>query len=69
MHALNALPAAVLAPADVDVLLLVLVVLVPQAARAIAATEARATSFIDDLKALLPLLHHIREMHQTAHFW
>jgi len=46
----------------------VLVVLEPHPARAMAATEATATIFIDDLKALSPYMHHIRGMHQTAHF-
>lgn len=46
----------------------VLVVLLPQPARAMTATEATATIFIDDLKALSLCMHHIREMHRTAHF-
>jgi hypothetical protein len=56
MQALNALPAAELAPAPfADVLLAVVVVdFVPHPARAMAATEATATIFIDDLKALSP---------------
>jgi hypothetical protein len=68
MHALNALPAAELAPLA-DVLLAVVVVdFVPHPARAMAATEATATIFIDDLKALSFYMHHIPEMHQMAHF-
>jgi hypothetical protein len=54
MHALNALPAAELAP-FADVLAAVVVLdFVPHPARAMAATEATATIFIDDLKALSP---------------
>src|SRR5450631_1258310 len=56
MHALNALPAAAVAPALVGAeLLLVVGVLLPHAASAMAATEATATIFNDDLKALSPL--------------
>jgi hypothetical protein len=69
MHALNVLPAAVLAPALPDVpLAAVGVDLVPHAARAIAATETTATIFIDDLKVLSPCMHHITEVRHTAHF-
>src|SRR5664280_307486 len=54
MHALNAVPAAEVAPAPpADVLLAVVEAdFVPHPARAMAATEATATIFIDDLKAL-----------------
>src|SRR5664280_1600377 len=53
MHALKAVPAALLEPALLgDALLVVGVDLVPHAARAMAATEATATIFIADLKAL-----------------
>src|SRR5664279_384428 len=70
MHALNALPAAELEPALEDVpAAVVLGDLVPHAAKAKAATETTATIFIDDLKALSPYVHHIREMHQMAHLF
>jgi hypothetical protein len=45
----------------------VLVVLLPQPARVMTATEATATIFIDDLKALSLCMHHIRT-HRSAHF-
>jgi len=53
MQALNALPAVVGAPALVeDVPLGVVGAFVPQAAKAMAATETTATIFIDERKAL-----------------
>src|SRR5664280_2611760 len=61
MHALNAVPAALLEPALLgDALLVVVADLVPHPAKAMAATEATATIFIDDLNAL-SLICHIRE--------
>jgi hypothetical protein len=54
-------PAAVLALRPDELPAVEGVVLVPHAARAMAATETTATIFIDDLKALSPLMHHIRE--------
>ena len=69
MHALNALPAAELEPALEEVpAVVVLADLVPHAARAMAATEATATIFIDDLKALSLYMHHNGDMHQMAYF-
>jgi hypothetical protein len=60
MHALNAVPAAELAPALLgDALAVVVVDFVPHPARAMAATEATATIFIDDLKVLSPYPPHL----------